>query len=60
MTASIGGVPAPVTFADAAPGFVGLDQANLLIPRSLVGRGDVDLVFTVDGKTANILRINIK
>jgi len=37
-----------------------MDQANLRIPRSLVGRGEVDLVLTVDGKAANTVRVNIK
>ena len=40
--------------------FAGLDQVNLLLPRSLAGRGDVDVALTVDGKAANIVRINIK
>ena len=38
----------------------GLDQVNLRVPRSLIGRGEVDVVLTVDGKIANTLRVNIK
>jgi uncharacterized protein (TIGR03437 family) len=60
VTATIGGVPAAVGFAGAAPGFIGLDQINLTIPRSLAGRGDVDVVIAVDGKIANTVKINIK
>jgi hypothetical protein len=30
------------------------------IPRSLAGRGEVNVVFTVDGKTANTVTINIR
>jgi uncharacterized protein (TIGR03437 family) len=61
VTARIGGVDAPVEHAGsvAAP-MVGLDQVNVRVPRSLVGRGEVDLALTVDGKTANTVRINIK
>ncbi|MGH9938256.1 MAG: choice-of-anchor V domain-containing protein [Blastocatellia bacterium] len=59
-TATIGGTPAQVIFIGEAPGFVGLDQANIIIPRSLIGRGLVDVVLIVDGKTANTVQINIK
>jgi uncharacterized protein (TIGR03437 family) len=41
-------------------GFVGLDQLNLLVPRALSGRGEVDVVVTVDGKTTNTLKLNLK
>ncbi len=57
---SVGGVDSEVLFAGAAPGFVGLDQCNVRLPRSLVGRGEVDVVLAVDGKTANTVRIAIK
>jgi uncharacterized protein (TIGR03437 family) len=59
-TATIGSANAEVLFAGAAPGFVGLDQANVRLPRSLIGRGEVDVVLTVDGKTANIVTASIK
>jgi uncharacterized protein (TIGR03437 family) len=57
---TIGGETAQVVFADAAPGFTGLDQANARIPRSLIGRGEVDVILTVNGKVANTVRLNIK
>jgi uncharacterized protein (TIGR03437 family) len=61
VTATIGGVTVPVTFADAAPGFAGLDQLTLgPLPRSLAGRGVVDVAITVDGRPANIVQIAIK
>lgn len=60
VTATIGGTTAGVTFAGAQGGFVGLDQANILIPRSLAGRGEVDVVLTVDGQPANAVRVSIK
>jgi uncharacterized protein (TIGR03437 family) len=59
VTAQIGGVPAPVQSAGAS-GQAGVDQINVLLPRTLIGRGEVDLVLTVDGKTANTVRVNIK
>ncbi|MDX2030531.1 MAG: PKD domain-containing protein [Blastocatellia bacterium] len=61
---TIGGAELPasaVLFAGGAPGFIGLDQANLgPIPRSLIGRGTVDIVMTVDGQVANTVQIAIK
>ncbi len=59
-TATIGGQPAEVIFAGATPGFEGLDQANIRINRSLMGRGLVDVVFTADGKMSNTVQINIR
>jgi uncharacterized protein (TIGR03437 family) len=58
--ATIGGVNAPVFFVGTTPGQIGLDQANLLIDRSLIGKGTVDVVLTMDGKTANTVTITIK
>lgn len=60
VSATIGGTASNVIFAGAQGAFVGLDQANILIPRSLVGRGLVDVVLSVAGKTANTVQINIK
>ena len=40
--------------------YPGLDQINAALPRSLIGRGEMDLVLMVDGKTANTVKINIK
>jgi len=60
VSATIGGTPAQVTFAGAQGDFAGLDQANILIPRSLIGRGDAEVVLTVDGQMANTMLINIK
>jgi len=56
----IGGVDAEVAYAGAQGGLVGLDQVNVKLPRALIGRGEVDLVLTVDGKAANNVRVRIK
>jgi uncharacterized protein (TIGR03437 family) len=60
VTIKVGGVDAETLFAGAQGGFVGLDQINLRVPRSLIGRGDVDINMTVDGKPANAVKVNIK
>lgn len=60
VTTTIGGINAETSFAGAHNSYVGLDQANILIPRSLAGSGNVNVVFSADGKTANTVTINIK
>jgi uncharacterized protein (TIGR03437 family) len=59
LSATIGGTPSPFVVAAAAPGFDGLDQVNILIPRSLLGRKLVNVLFTAAGKTANPVQVNI-
>lgn len=60
VTATIGDTTADVTFAGAQGSFTGLDQLNLAIPRSLAGRGNVEVEVRVDGKSANTVAINVK
>jgi uncharacterized protein (TIGR03437 family) len=60
VTVKIGGDDARVDYAREQGGFVGLDQLNLLLPRSLAGRGKVDVVLTVEGKAANTVMIEVK
>ena len=45
----IGGVNVIPDYAGAQPNFIGLDQINAVIPRSLIGRGKVNLSVTVTG-----------
>jgi uncharacterized protein (TIGR03437 family) len=58
--AQIGGAPARVDYAGAQSQYDGLDQVNVVVPRSLAGAGEVPVVLTVDGITANVVTINIK
>lgn len=60
VAVSIGGARVDALYAGEQGGFVGLDQLNIEIPRSLIGRGDVDINVTVDGKAANVVKVNIK
>ncbi|HKQ76683.1 MAG TPA: PQQ-dependent sugar dehydrogenase [Blastocatellia bacterium] len=60
VTATVGGEPALTSFAGTQPDFFGLDQASLLLPRSLIGRRDVDVVLTVDGQMTNAVRVVVK
>lgn len=58
VSVTMGGAPAQVLYAGAHPSYVGVDQANVLIPRALAGRGEVEIALTADGQAANIVRVN--
>jgi uncharacterized protein (TIGR03437 family) len=60
VSATIGGVPVPVEYAGSVAGMTGLDQVNLAVPNSLAGRGEVDVLLTVDRKVANPVRVSFK
>jgi len=45
--------PLQVGYAGVAPGFIGLDQMNLIVPRSAIGAEEVTLVIDVEGKRLN-------
>jgi uncharacterized protein (TIGR03437 family) len=60
VTAKIGGVNSETLYAGPQGDFAGLDQLNVRLPRSLAGRGEVDITLSVDGAAANIVRISIK
>jgi uncharacterized protein (TIGR03437 family) len=55
-----GGTDAPVSYAGPQNDFVGLDQVNTELPRSLKGRGEITINLTVDGRPANAVTIMIK
>lgn len=59
-TVRIGGETSEVLYAGAQGAFVGLDQVNVRLPRSLAGRGEVDIVLTVDGRLANTVTAGIR
>ncbi|GEM_PF-1798060 len=56
---TIGGVAAGVEYLGAHSRLAGLDQMNVRMPQELRGRGDVDVVLTIDGRVSNAARINI-
>lgn len=60
VTATIGGTPVTVEYAGPAPGFVGLDQLNLRLERSLAGRGELNIALTVDGISANTVTVRFQ
>src|SRR5262249_59556033 len=60
VVAKFGGVDAQVLYAGPQDDYIGLDQINLLVPRSLGGRGELDMVLTVDKQIANTIKIHIR
>lgn len=57
---TIGGVPAQILYIGAQPTEAGLDQVNVIVPASLAGAGEVPVVLTVDGQTANAVTLNVQ
>jgi uncharacterized protein (TIGR03437 family) len=60
LSATIGGTNSTNVMAAVQPEFTGLDQANILIPRSLIGRGAANVILTVNGQATNTVQINVK
>ena len=59
--ATVGGEEAGVFGPVAQPEFVGLDQVNIgPLSRSLIGRGEVNILLTVDGQPANTVTVNVR
>ncbi len=58
-TATVGGVSTTVAYAGAQGTYPGLDQYNVAIPASLVGKGAVDVVVTVAGLPSNTISVTI-
>ena len=56
----IDGEEAAVLYAGAAGRFSGLDQVSVQVPRSLAGRGEVEVLLTADGQTAGPVRLQIQ
>jgi uncharacterized protein (TIGR03437 family) len=56
----IGGVDAEALYAGPQGSFIGLDQLNVLLPRSLAGRGEVVVSVTADGMATNNLKVAIQ
>ena len=56
----IGDEIAETLFAGAAPGFAGLDQANVRMPRSLAGKGEVSVLLLADNRASNAVTVNVR
>jgi uncharacterized protein (TIGR03437 family) len=50
----------PVLYAGVQPEYPGLDQVNVRLPRSLIGRGELAVVVTANRVIANSVVIHVK
>jgi uncharacterized protein (TIGR03437 family) len=60
ILATVGGLSGEVFYAGPAPGFAGVDQINLRLPRQLVGRGEVTLTLTASARESNTVSIIVR
>ncbi len=60
VTATVGGVPVTVEYAGNQNFYVGVDQVNLRLPKSLIGKGDADVNLIIDGRGTNAVKVNFK
>jgi uncharacterized protein (TIGR03437 family) len=60
VSVTLGGTALQVTYAGAQGTYQGLDQVNVLLDRSLIGKGQLPLQFTADGSAANPVVLTIK
>lgn len=60
VTCKIGSATLPVAYAGPQFTYVGLDQVNVDLPKSLRGAGNVSVALTVDGQTANVVALTFK
>jgi minor extracellular serine protease Vpr len=60
VTVTIGGVPATVTFAGLAPGWVGLYQVNVQVPANAPVSNAVPVALSVGGVAANQVTIAVE
>jgi uncharacterized protein (TIGR03437 family) len=56
----VGSVKAEMLYAGPQNEYAGLDQVNIRVPRSLIGRGQVDILLSVDGRLGNPVGVVIQ
>lgn len=56
----VGGLSLPVLYAGPQPQFIGVDQVNLLLPKELTARGEVEMQLFVEGKASNRVVIQLR
>jgi uncharacterized protein (TIGR03437 family) len=60
VTATVGGVPAPVAFAGLTPGYVGLYQVNATVPSGVAPGDKVAVVLTAAGQSSTPVTIGVR
>jgi uncharacterized protein (TIGR03437 family) len=57
---TIGGTPAQVTFVGPQSSYLGLIQTNVLLPRSLIGKGNAEIRLRALGRETNQVTVNFQ
>ncbi|NOT62441.1 MAG: hypothetical protein HOP19_19725, partial [Acidobacteria bacterium] len=60
LSATAAGIALTPAYAGVQGQLVGLDQINLIIPETLRGKGETELIFLFDGRNANAIRIKVR
>ncbi len=60
VSCKIGSTTLPVAYAGPQLQFVGEDQVNVPLPKSLRGAGTVAVLLTVDGQAANTVTLSFR
>jgi uncharacterized protein (TIGR03437 family) len=59
-TVSIGGANCPVTFAGRAPGYIGLDQINCVVPAGITAGDAVPVTITSGSRVSNVATLALR
>ncbi len=59
-TVTIGGETITPVFAGAQPNFVGVDQINLTLTQTLMGKGSVDVIVTAGGIASKTVTVRLQ
>ena len=60
ISCAIGGFPVDLKYAGAQGTFAGLDQVNVVLPKSLRGMGSQQLILKVDGNASNAVTLDFQ
>lgn len=60
VSVTVGGTEGTVTYAGSQLVLAGLDQINLLLPRTLAGRGEINIEFKINNIVANTVTVAFK
>jgi uncharacterized protein (TIGR03437 family) len=59
-TVTIGGQDCPVTYAGRAPGYVGLDQINCIVPPGLAANAVAPAILTSGARSSNVATLAVQ
>lgn len=59
-TVTIGGQDCPVTYAGRAPGYIGLDQINCLVPTGITSNAAAPVVLTSANRSSNVATLAVQ